>query len=334
MLSLFIDWEVSPEIFHLGGISVRYYGLLFALAFVFGYKVEETMFKSEGLPIAWLDKLWIYVAVATIVGARLGHCIFYDWAYYSQHPLEMILPVRFYPEFEFTGYQGLASHGAAIGIIAGLWYYSRKVSKKSIFWILDRAVIPIALAGFFIRMGNLMNSEIVGAPTTVPWGFHFLHNNDLRWLVENNTIEETLRQAWVAKFVAPLGVGTSIDELMKSGIAFRDSGGVYLSRHPAQLYEAICYLVSFGVLLYLYWKTQVRKKMGFIFGMFLILIFSARFVIEFFKDVQENFEITQVLNMGQRLSIPFILAGVFMLWYSKRLPDTGTKIPETGKKSR
>ncbi len=134
MLSLFIDWEVSPEIFHLGGISVRYYGLLFALAFVFGYKVEERMFKSEGLPIAWLDKLWIYVAVATIVGARLGHCIFYDWAYYSQHPLEMILPVRFYPEFEFTGYQGLASHGAAIGIIAGLWYYSRKVSKKSIFW--------------------------------------------------------------------------------------------------------------------------------------------------------------------------------------------------------
>lgn len=288
MLSLFIDWEVSPEIFHLGGISVRYYGLLFALAFVFGYKVEERMFKSEGLPIAWLDKLWIYVAVATIVGARLGHCIFYDWAYYSQHPLEMILPVRFYPEFEFTGYQGLASHGAAIGIIAGLWYYSRKVSKKSIFWILDRAVIPIALAGFFIRMGNLMNSEIVGLPTDVPWGFRFVNSG-----MENPE----------------------------------------LPRHPAQLYEAVCYLVSFFVLMYLYWRTDVKKRMGFIFGAFLILIFTARFIIEFVKEVQEPWEIGMMLNMGQILSIPFICAGVFMLWYSKKMPAPETKIPQTGKKA-
>ncbi len=219
MLSLFINWDISPEIFNLGGISIRYYGLLFAVAFILGYKVEEKMFKSEGLPMAWLDKLWLYVAIATIVGARLGHCIFYDWAYYSQHPLEMILPVRFSPEFKFTGYQGLASHGAAIGIIAGLWYYSRKVSKKSIFWILDRAVIPIALAGFFI----------------------------------------------------------------------------------------------------------VKKKMGFIFGAFLILIFSARFIIEFVKEVQEPWEAGMALNMGQILSIPFILAGIFMLWYSKKLPDEGEK---------
>ena len=170
MFSLYINWNVNPEIFDIG-ISVRYYGLLFALAFIFGYKIEEKIFRSEGLPMSWLDKLWIYVAIATIVGARLGHCIFYDWTYYSAHPLEMILPVRFTPEFKFTGYQGLASHGAAIGIIAGLWYYSKKVSKKSIFWILDRAVIPIALAGFFIRLGNLMNSEIVGLPTELPWGF-------------------------------------------------------------------------------------------------------------------------------------------------------------------
>ena len=227
MLSLFINWDISPEIFNLGGISIRYYGLLFALAFVLGYRVEEKMFKAEGLPMAWLDKLWLYVAIATIIGARLGHCIFYDWAYYSQHPLEMILPVRFVPEFKFTGYQGLASHGAAIGIIAGLWYYSRKVSKKSIFWILDRAVIPIALAGFFIRMGNLMNSEIIGLPTDVPWGFRFVNSG-----MENPE----------------------------------------LPRHPAQLYEAVCYLVSFFVLMYLYWRTDVKKRMGFIFGAFLILI--------------------------------------------------------------
>ena len=280
MLSLFINWDISPEIFNLGGISIRYYGLLFAVAFILGYKVEEKMFKSEGLPMAWLDKLWLYVAIATIVGARLGHCIFYDWAYYSQHPLEMILPVRFSPEFKFTGYQGLASHGAAIGIIAGLWYYSRKVSKKSIFWILDRAVIPIALAGFFIRTGNLMNSEIVGLPTNMPWGFRFM-NSDLP--------------------------------------------NPELPRHPAQLYEAICYLFSIFVLMYLYWRTNVKKKMGFIFGAFLILIFSARFIIEFVKEVQEPWEAGMALNMGQILSIPFILAGIFMLWYSKKLPDEGEK---------
>ena len=279
MLSLFINWDISPEIFNLGGISIRYYGLLFAVAFILGYKVEEKMFKSEGLPMAWLDKLWLYVAIATIVGARLGHCIFYDWAYYSQHPLEMILPVRFSPEFKFTGYQGLASHGAAIGIIAGLWYYSRKVSKKSIFWILDRAVIPIALAGFFIRTGNLMNSEIVGLPTNMPWGFRFM-NSDLP--------------------------------------------NPELPRHPAQLYEAICYLFSFFVLMYLYLRTNV-KKMGFIFGAFLILIFSARFIIEFVKEVQEPWEAGMALNMGQILSIPFILAGIFMLWYSKKWPDEGEK---------
>ena len=286
MLSLFINWDISPEIFNLGGISIRYYGLLFAVAFILGYKVEEKMFKSEGLPMAWLDKLWLYVAIATIVGARLGHCIFYDWAYYSQHPLEMILPVRFSPEFKFTGYQGLASHGAAIGIIAGLWYYSRKVSKKSIFWILDRAVIPIALAGFFIRTGNLMNSEIVGLPTNMPWGFRFM-NSDLP--------------------------------------------NPELPRHPAQLYKAICYLFSFFVLMYLYWRTNVKKKMGFIFGAFLILIFSARFIIEFVKEVQEPWEAGMALNMGQILSIPFILVGIFMLWYSKKWPDEGEKKGKKGK---
>lgn len=272
--SFFINWDVKPEIFNLGGFSLRYYGLLFVLAFIFGYKIEERIFKAEGLSMEWLEKLWIYVAVATVIGARLGHCIFYDWVYFSQHPLEMILPFRFAPEFRFTGFQGLASHGAAIGIITGLWYYSKKVSKKSIFWILDRAVIPIALAGVFIRLGNLMNSEIVGEMTTRPWGFRF---------VNAYGIEDPL---------AP--------------------------RHPAQLYEAFCYLLSFGVLMYLYWRTNVKNRQGFIFGMFLILIFTARFLIEFVKENQVEFEETMTLNMGQWLSIPFVAVGCFMLWYSGR----------------
>ena len=271
MLSLFINWDVSPEIFNLGGFSVRYYGVLFAIAFILGYKIEEKMFKSEGIPQKWLDKLWIYVAVATVIGARLGHCLFYDWAYYSAHPVEMILPVRFEPEFRFTGYQGLASHGAAIGIIAGLWYYSRKVSKKSILWILDRAVIPIALAGFFIRTGNLMNSEIVGQATSMPWGFRFIH----------------------------------------CGMPDPET-----PRHPAQLYEAVCYLISFFILMHLYWKTNAKDKQGFLFGTFLILIFTARFLIEFVKENQEAFEEGMVLNMGQLLSIPFVLIGIVMMFYS------------------
>ena len=231
------------------------------------------MFKSEGLSQQWLDKLWIYVAVATVIGARLGHCFFYDWAYYSAHPFEIILPVRFQPEFRFTGYQGLASHGAAIGIIAGLWYYSKKVSRKSIFWILDRAVIPIALAGFFIRMGNLMNSEIVGLPTDLPWGFRFVHSG----MPDPST-----------------------------------------PRHPAQLYEAICYLISFAVLMHLYWKTKAKDRQGCLFGMFLVLIFTARFVIEFVKENQEAFEDAMTLNMGQWLSIPFVLIGIYMIWRSGR----------------
>lgn len=279
MLSLFITWDVSPEIFNIGGFSVRYYGVLFALAFILGYKIEEKMFKSEGLSQKWLDKLWIYVAVATVVGARLGHCIFYDWAYYSDHIVEMVLPVRFEPEFRFTGYQGLASHGAAIGIIVGLWYYSRKVSRKSILWVLDRAVIPIALAGFFIRTGNLMNSEIVGQATDMPWGFRFIH----------------------------------------SGMPDPET-----PRHPAQLYEALCYLVAFFVLMRLYWKINAKEKPGCLFGVFLVLVFTARFLIEFVKEDQEAFEASMPLNMGQLLSIPFVLVGVAVILYSVRRYRAGT----------
>ncbi|MCC8173671.1 MAG: prolipoprotein diacylglyceryl transferase [Odoribacter sp.] len=273
MLSYFITWDVDPEIVKIGAISLRYYALMFICAFGFGLKIENRIFKAEGIPPIWLDKLLIYVFIATILGARLGHCIFYDWDYYSQHPLEMILPVRFNP-FEIVGFQGLASHGAAIGIILALWIYSKKVSKRSILWILDRVVLPIALAGFFIRIGNLMNSEIIGKATTLPWGFRFLNAHG------------------IADPMTP--------------------------RHPAQLYEALCYLASFGVLMHLYWKTKYKNHQGFLFGMFLILIFTARFFIEFVKEPQVNFEQSMTLNMGQWLSIPFILVGLFMVWNSKK----------------
>jgi len=270
MVDLFITWNVTPEIVNIGGLSIRYYGLLFALAFLLGFKIEEKIFSNENLSKKWLDKLWIYVAIATIVGARLGHCIFYDWAYFGHHIIEIFLPIRLEPHFKFIGYQGLASHGAAIGIIIGLWYYSKKISKKSLLWILDRVVIPVALAGVFIRTGNLMNSEIVGVPTTLPWGFKFIH----AYCIANPD----------------------------------------LPRHPAQIYEAICYLITFLTIMHLYWKTNAKEKIGLIFGVFLLMIFLARFFIEFLKENQESFENTMSLNMGQLLSIPFVLFGIYLIY--------------------
>ena len=255
---LSILWDVKPEIFTIGSFSVRWYGLLFALGFLLGYYIVEKMFKKDGIKIEWLDKLFLYTMIATVVGARLGHVFFYGWEFYSQNPVEIIKVWR----------GGLASHGAAIGIIAALWFYSKKVSKKSILWILDYVVIPVALAGCFIRLGNLMNSEILGVKTSVSWAFEFV----------NASIEDPNEP-----------------------------------RHPAQLYEAICYLISFGVLMYMYWKTDAKQRSGMIFGAFLVLIFTARFFIEFIKENQETFEEGMTLNMGQWLSIPFVLLGAYFV---------------------
>ena len=264
----FINWNPDSEIVNILGISIRWYGLLFASAFFFGYKLTFKMFRYEGLPDVWLEKLFMYVMIATIIGARLGHCLFYDFEYFKDHVLEIFLPVRFQPSFKFIGFQGLASHGAAIGILFALWYYSKKVSKKPFLWIVDRVVLSIALAGFFIRMGNLMNSEIIGVSTNMPWGFKFLN-------------------ASVSDPETP--------------------------RHPSQLYEAICYLFTFVVLMYVYWKTKLKDNQGLLFGIFLTFVFTARFLIEFVKENQEAFEDSMFLNMGQMLSIPFILIGVFSI---------------------
>jgi prolipoprotein diacylglyceryl transferase len=255
---LSIQWDISPEIFKLGPLSIRWYGLLFAAAFLLGYNLVERMFKRDGIKIEWLDKLFMYTMIATIVGARFGHVFFYGWDFYSQHPGEILK----------VWHGGLASHGAAIGIITALWFYSKKISKKSILWILDYVVIPVAIAGCFIRLGNLMNSEIIGTVSDVPWAFQFIH--------------------------------ASVKDPMTP-------------RHPAQLYESICYLISFGILMYMYWKTDAKKKEGMIFGSFLVLIFTARFFIEFIKENQEAFEEGMALNMGQLLSIPFVLAGSFFI---------------------
>ena len=256
MILNIINWNVDPEIFSLGPLSIRYYGLFFALGFYFGYMLLEKMYKSENLPLEWAEKVFVYIVIATVVGARLGHVIFYGWPYYSQHLGEIVMVWR----------GGLASHGGAIGILVALYIYSKKVTKKSMIWTLDRVVVPVAFVAILIRLGNLMNSEIYGHATTLPWGFVFERN------------------------------------------------GETVPKHPTQIYEALSYLVVFLVLLRTYWKTNAKDKQGLIFGMFLIGIFGARFFIEFVKEVQEPWEQGMMLNMGQLLSIPFVLFGAWLVW--------------------
>ena len=254
MLLNYIHWNVNPEIFRIGSFSIRWYGLLFALAFYFGYLIMEGMFKKEKVAPKLLDELVIYMFLGTLIGARLGHCLFYEPHYYLSNPVEILKVWR----------GGLASHGAAIGILIALYLFAKR-SKKSYLWILDRIVIVVALAGFLIRTGNLMNSEIFGKPTTVFWAFIF-------------------------ERVDPLN-----------------------PRHPTQIYEGLSYLLIFVYLFKYYRKKNGKPKEGFLFAMFLILIFSVRFLLEFLKEVQVNFEHNYILDLGQALSIPFIITGIVIL---------------------
>ena len=254
-LLAFIHWNVSPEIFSLGPIHVRWYGLLFAVGFLFGYNHGEKMFKHENIDLKWLESLFIYLIVATIIGARLGHVFFYGWDYYSQHPIEIL----------YVWQGGLASHGGVLGIIVAMIIWSIKVSKRNLLWVLDRVVVPSVFVGALIRFGNLMNSEIYGMPTTLPWGFIFERNHET------------------------------------------------IAKHPTQIYESLSYLFTFGVLLYMYWKTKAKDYQGLLVGVFFIFVFGTRFLIEFIKEVQEPFEKGMSLDMGQWLSIPFILTGIILI---------------------
>jgi phosphatidylglycerol---prolipoprotein diacylglyceryl transferase len=254
---LIIPWDVNPEIFRIGSFAIRWYGLLFASSFLFGYIIMNKMLKNENIGEAFLDRLTIYMAIGTIVGARLGHCLFYEPGYYLKHPAEILM----------IWHGGLASHGAAIGILTALWLFVRK-EKKDYIWMLDRIAIVVALSGFFIRMGNLMNSEIYGVETTLPWGFVFLRNHE----------------------VAP--------------------------KHPTQIYEALAYLAIFFLLYRIYWAKKGQHIQGILISLLCILVFTARFFIEFVKEVQVPFEATMKLNMGQLLSIPFVLLGIWGLYYS------------------
>ncbi|MDD4820129.1 MAG: prolipoprotein diacylglyceryl transferase [Flavobacteriales bacterium] len=271
MITLTIVWD-PPLGFDFGFYTLRLYSIMWFCAFFFGLMVMKKIAKKDGMSEDDLISLLFYVFIGTLIGARLGHCIFYEWSYFKDHLLEMILPFQFSPTFRFTGYSGLASHGAAIGIVISMILLSKKI-KKPFLWIMDRMVIGVALGGAFIRIGNFFNSEIVGKPTEGSFG-----------------------------------------------VIFKALGETF-PRHPAQIYEALGYFILFFILWQLY-KKGWAKNQGLIFGTFLIALFTIRILIEFVKENQEAFENDMVINMGQILSIPFILAGIALIIFSKLRKST------------
>jgi prolipoprotein diacylglyceryl transferase len=261
-----ITWTADPAIFSIGTKEIRWYSLAFIIGFAIGYKIVQRMWKNEKLNPNWLDPLLYYTIIGTVIGARLGHCLFYEPGDFLSNPIE-ILKI-------WEG--GLASHGGVLGIIIAIWFYSKKVSHKSMLWTFDKLVTPTGLVAALIRLGNLINHEIYGHPTNHPWGFRFIRN--LReW-----------KQGAEPVFTPPC--------------------------HPTQIYEAACYLIIFAVCMWLYFRKAAWKKEGLIFGVFMICLFTSRFFIEFLKENQKTFENGMMLNMGQLLSIPFIAAGIYFVW--------------------
>ena len=279
-----ITWTASPELFSAGPVTVRWYGLMFAIGFLVGYEIVYRIFRHEGARESWVSSLFIYVVVATIVGARLGHVLFYDWGYYSQHLGEI-------PKI-WEG--GLASHGGTLGIMLAVWLYSRLVTRKPMLWTFDRLVVPVGLVAALIRIGNLMNHEIYGGETGMPWGFRFIENVG-QWM-----------QGAEPVFTVPC--------------------------HPTQLYEAAFYLLTFAVCLLMYWRWRCQEREGLIFGVFMLGIFVPRFFIEFIKNVQEPWEITMRstigLDQGQLLSIPFIVLGIWLIVRALRRPRVPLDYPD------
>ncbi len=273
MINDIIYWNVDPTIINLtDSLPLKYYGLLWAIGLMAAFAVVKRIYKKEGIPIENLENLSVYVFIGAFLGARLGHCFFYEPAYYFSHPLEILLPITFVDgSIKFIGFQGLASHGGTLGILIAIIIYGKK-TKTNILWILDRVAIASAITAMFIRIGNLMNSEIYGKPTNGDWGVVFQRDD-------------------------------------------------MIPRHPTQVYEAFSYLVIFIILSLVHNSKKIKKHNGLIVGLLFILLFTARFIIEYFKENQEHFEETMIINMGQILSIPFIIAGFILVFWKKKIPN-------------
>ena len=276
----YILWNPDLVAFHIGSFSLRWYSLCWLLGLLAAYLIVRRLYKEQKIRPELFDPLFIYCFVGILIGSRLGHCLFYEPGYFLssfKHMVEMILPIRFLADgsWRFTGYEGLASHGGTIGLIIALWLYVRR-TKVNLWRVLDNVAIATPVTACLIRLGNLMNSEIIGKVTDVPWAFIF----------------------------------ERVD---------------MLPRHPGQLYEAVAYAVFFFIGWYFYRKRPERVGTGFFFGMCITLIFTARFFIEFTKDIQEAFEASMALNMGQLLSLPFIALGLVCMFNHKLMKRLGAE---------
>ena len=276
MILDFITWNVDPVALTLGPLSVRWYGLLWALGIWLAYWIQIKLYKHEHLPDDWTDKLFMYMVIGVIVGARLGHCLFYEWHLLPEPVKFLGITFKYGNPYLAKPWQllyiwqgGLASHGGAIGLLTA-GYFLNKQFKKGFIWIFDRLVIGVCVCGACIRLGNLMNSEIYGDYTTMPWGFIFARNGETQ------------------------------------------------PCHPTQIYEMLYCLITFIVIWWMYWKKEAYKRTGLIFGVFLLGIFGTRFLLEFIKFNQEAFEENMLLNMGQILSLPFILWGIYLVVHALR----------------
>ena len=273
MILLKLHWEPSTTLFKLGSFGIHYYSLMFVIAFSLGYNIMKGMYQKEKVSIETLESMLFYIVISTLLGARLGHVLFYDWAYYQNHLLEVLLPIASKADggYAFVGFRGLASHGAAIGILLGIIIYQRFNSYKPLAWILDRLIIPTTLGAGFVRIGNFFNSEIVGNYTGNNFGVVFVNRGEM------------------------------------------------LPRHPAQLYEAIAYFILFFFLRYLY-RQGLNRQDGFLVGVFMSILFSIRFLVEFVKESQGGFEtFLPALSTGQWLSLPLILAGLIVMFRTKEI---------------
>ncbi|MCM4169576.1 Phosphatidylglycerol--prolipoprotein diacylglyceryl transferase [Arenibacter antarcticus] len=313
MYFLGFTWNPADTLFQIGVLQIKYYNLLWITAFALGWYIMKKIFVKENKSIEQLDSLFIYTVLATMLGARLGHVIFYDWAYYQNHLLEILLPIRetegtalfgIINGYEFTGFTGLASHGAAIGIIIGMYLYTRKYPEFKILWILDRIVIPVSIGAFCVRLGNFFNSEINGKIVDKSFLFatRFIRDSD------------DLHPAKALAITKEKTVNAAYD-LIEKDPRFVEYLEAIPYRHPAQLYEGVCYIFVFAILYYLYWKTNKKNKLGYLFGLFLVLLWSVRFFVEFVKKSQGGFEESLgLLSTGQWLSIPFILVGLYFMF--------------------
>ncbi|MGB2758930.1 prolipoprotein diacylglyceryl transferase [Maribacter stanieri] len=309
-----ITWNPNETLFNIGFIQIKYYNLLWITAFALGWFLMKKIFLNEKKSIEQLDSLFIYTVLSTMLGARLGHVFFYDWAYYSNHLVEILIPVResdsgsllfgLINGYEFTGFTGLASHGATIGIIIGTYLYTRKYPEFSMLWIFDRMVIPVAIGCFCVRLGNFFNSEINGKIVDENFIFATKFIRDSDDLHPSKALgitgEKTLNAAYAA---------------IENNPQFSQYLAEIPYRHPAQLYEGIGYILIFILLYFLYWKTDKKNKPGYLFGLFFVLLWTVRFFVEFVKKSQGGFEESLgLLSTGQWLSIPFIIIGFYFMF--------------------